>query len=303
MNRRHGLMALVAVITAVFVLLTATALPGYIREVGDLYKPFEYAQMYLEDHPYSELIIEYDYVPGFEPSHIAMNTLEEVVYRYTDKREVIHRMDENVALRDTRAVYTEEHIHLLVDNYKSHQRGGESMVLYVLYLDGAWKEENVLGLSYGGDRIVIFMQTIINVSRRSQNLQPHDIESSVLVHEFGHLLSLVGRGYQSDHEDPEYRHHCDESAGPCVMAADVEVSVGRFSVPPPTDFCTLCREDLELIRHMKDDPGIEELITAVVVVGGMVIGIGWIVVLVPKKDHSEEEYILYTEQYRKDFGK
>ncbi len=303
MNRRYGLITLVAVITILMVLVTASSLPGYIRESGNLYKPFEYAQMYLEDDPYSELIIEYDYVPGFEPSHRAMESLGEVVYAYTDKTSVIARVDDQIAFRDTKPIYTEDDIFELVDTYKSYQRGGNTMVLYVLYLDGAWKDENVLGLSFGGDRIIIFMNTIINVARRSQNLNPQDIESSVLIHEFGHLLSLVGRGYHSDHEDPDYEHHCDESAGPCVMAADIEIRMGRYSEPPPTDFCVLCQDDLEKIRHMEDDPGVEELITAVAVISIVVIGISWIVVLKPKKKDKEEEYLLYNEQYSNDMNK
>ncbi len=303
MNKRYGLITLVAVITVIVVLVTAASLPGYIRKTGNLYKSFEYAQMYIEDDTYRELIIEYDYVPGLEPSHRAMDGLKDVVYTYTDKKSVIERTDDQVAFRDTEQIYTEDDVFQLVDTYKSYQRGGNTMVLYVLYLDGTWKEENVLGLSFGGDKIIIFMHTIINVAGRSQNLNPQDIETSVLIHEFGHILSLVGMDHESDHEDPDYEHHCDESAGSCVMAADVQIRMGRYSEPPPTDFCALCQADIEQIRQMEDDPDIEEFITAAALIGQVVIGVGWIVVLVPKKKDKEDEYLLYSEQYGSDLNK
>ena len=177
------------------------------------------------------------------------------------------------------------------------------MVIHVTYLDGEWKEDNVLGLSYGGDRIVIFMETIINVAQRSQNIQAVDIESSVLVHEWGHLLGLVGIGYESGHEDPEYQHHCDESAGSCVMNADIEIRMGRYSDPPPTDFCVLCQEDMLRIKEMEDEPGLEEYLTIGVIAGIAIVAVGWILVLIPKKEDKKQEFDVYKEHYNEDFGK
>lgn len=296
-------MTLVAVLTVIIVMVTASSLPGYLREVGNLQKPFEYAQMYLHDDPYSELIIEYDYVDGYPPSPAAVELLEQRVYQYTDKRVVTSVIDDVIHYRDTKESYVEEDIFFLAREYKDAQRGGNTMVMHVLYLNGEWKKENVLGLAYGGDRIVIFMETIVRLADRSDSVSVLDIESSVLVHEFGHLLALVGIGYDSEHEDPEYRHHCDESAGRCVMASDVEVKpVGRTQ-PPPDDFCSNCVEDLARIKNMKDDPGFEEFLTIGVIGGQIIVGLGWILVLKPKKRDRKKEYEAYREHYIGDFEK
>lgn len=299
MNKRYGYITIVAAVTVVAVLVTASSLPGYIVEKGDLYEPFEYAQMYLNDEPYSKLIIEYDHVPGYQPSYIAMERLEEIITNYTNKT-VIHIVDDEISFRHTRRVYNKEHVFELSDTYKDHERGGDTMVLHVMYLDGRWEEQNVIGLSYRGDRIVIFMETIINIADRSDNLEPHQIESAVLIHEFGHLLSLVGIGYDSEHEDEDNKHHCDESAGRCVMNADVEVRMGRYTEEPPIVFCELCEQDIEYIRQMERSGGVEERITALVIIGIMAVGIGWIVILIPKKEVKEEEYSIYNDHYGND---
>ncbi len=302
-GRRYGLMAVVAAITVIAVLVTAASLPGYLREVGNLHTSFEYAQMYLDDEPYSELIIEYDYVAGHAPSPMAMELLEERVYQYTDKDMVTSIINDVIRYEDTREIYREEDVFLLSNDYKDNQRGGDTMVMHVLYLDGEWKEDNVLGLSYGGDRVVIFVETIFKVAQRSQDAQALEIESSVLVHEFGHHLALVGIGHESDHEDVEYPHHCDESAGKCVMASDIEVKRMGHSEAQPTDFCVLCQEEIDTVRAMEDELGLEEFLTMGVVGGEMIVCIGWIMVLVPKKEDRKKEFEIYKERYNSDFGK
>ncbi len=308
MKRNRILASIVVIITVLSIVITAAHLPVFLRDQANLYTSYEYAQMYLDDDRYSELLIEYNYVVGYQPSYSARSTLVERIETYSEKREIREVMSDEIDIwgggYSERGSYTREDIYSIVDEYTTYMRDDNTMVMNVFYLDGEWEEEpNVLGLTFGNHYVVMFRATIENAAQRSQDLDYEDVESAVLVHEFGHLISLVGIGYESAHEDESYPHHCDESAGPCVMAASVQIKEGEFTAPPPTDFCELCIADIEHIRSIEPGWGIAEYITSVIVVGEAMVGSVWFgIVLTPDKG-KKKEYEVYREYYENDFKK
>jgi len=286
----------VTVFTVLLIVLSSIYLPAFFRERGDFYTSFEYAQMYLRDDRYTELIIEYNYVLGYPPSPGSKESLITTIEELSDKDSVVDVVGDGITPRLGINEYHRHDIEDIFDSYSHYERKGSTMVLNVLYLDGEWAENpNVLGLSYGGEYMVLFKETIHKVSLTSSNLGVEDVETSVLIHEFGHILGLVGIGYESNHEDDEYEHHCDESAGRCVMSASVEIKMGGYSEEPPTEFCELCLEDIERIRFMEDDWGVEEHLTILVVGGQAAIGAVWVAVCISPK--GKEEYDLYQDYY------
>ncbi|MFO8109278.1 MAG: hypothetical protein R6U17_01960 [Thermoplasmata archaeon] len=285
----------------VLMITSSLYLPAYFKERGDFYTSVEYAQMYLDDGRYSELIIEYNYVLGFPPSEVARESLISIIYDVCEKDDVRDTIGDVFAPRPGRVRYDREDIESLLEEHFVHERQDPVMVLNVLYLDGVWNEKsNVLGLSFGGENIVMFKHTIRTVTEKSSNLEINDVETSVLIHEFGHLISLVGIGHGSRHEDEEYEHHCDESAGRCVMSSSVEIKVDDYSEPPPTEFCPLCLEEIEHIREAESGWGIGEYLTLILVAGQASIGAVWIAVCFSKDD--DDEYDIYH-QYYDDFEK
>lgn len=315
MDKKYALLGTVWVIVVVAALVTHSFLPAYVKEKTDRYDSFEYSQMYLENEPYSRLIIEYDYVKGHEPNETAMNILEEKVEKYTDKENIKSVIDDQISENHTKLSYDSNDISRLNEAYMDYKREDDTISIHVLYLDGIWEEnENVLGLSKRPHQIVIFMEVVENLADRNANLTELDIEGPVLVHEFGHLLSLVGLGYESDHEDEEYPGHCDESAGECVMAGSVEVKENTDE-KPPLEFCDLCKEDLENIREMEGSFGFEDLVSYGVISSQYFIGI-WASALIvdtasknirnrekyevstgSEQAYSEEEYSNFNDEY------
>lgn len=295
-NKLYGVISVVVLATLFITIFSGFFLPNYFREKGDLYQDFEYAQMYLVDEKYTKIRIEYDYSSQYVPSSTARATLIHRIEQYCDKDDVSDYLDDQISFRDTKDVYDKDEIYGLTNKYKDSEREGDTMVIHVMYLGGKWEEVNVLGLSHTHNHIVIFKETITEISKKSPNLTSNTIETSVLVHELGHLFGLVGIASESDHQ-VEDSHHCDESAGECVMDASVEVRVGGFSSPPPDDFCELCQGDIEYIRSMKDEIGLEEYLTMGVIAGELVIGIGWTVVFIRALKKEEEGYEEYREYY------
>ncbi|MFO7991574.1 MAG: hypothetical protein R6U61_04665 [Thermoplasmata archaeon] len=300
-SKLYGVISVVVLATIFITIFSGFFLPDYFRERGDLYEDFEYAQMYLNDDEYTKVKIEYDYSAGYLPSPSARNTLTERINQYCEKEDVSDFLDDQLDFADTKETYDKDDIYSLTNKYKDSESGGDTVVIHVMYLGGKWEEGNVLGLSHTHNHIIIFKDTITEISNKSPNLSSNTIETSVLIHELGHLLGLVGIGYESDHQ-VEGSHHCDESAGECVMDASVEVRVGGFSSQPPDDFCVLCQEDLDHTASMEDEIGLEEYMTFGVIAGELVIGLGWAVVFVrvlKKNEGGYEEYRQYYDDHRK----
>jgi len=215
-----------------------------------------YNKDYLRGRPYDALFIEIDYVKGFPPSEEAIDHLRDRIGGYCEKGSIT--VDWKAFDSDDDR-YTLEEIVELEREHRTSWRHDGTIVLYVLYLNGEYSgNRNALGLAYYADAFVVFKERIEDVATtRLDNpflVSSNDIEKSVLVHEFGHLLGLVNINYRSgrDHEDPEHENHCIHED--CVMNAQIEttaianlINTGGTSNKPPTDFCADCQADLHTI--------------------------------------------------------
>lgn len=93
--------------------------------------------------------------------------------------------------------------------YGNYERSENTISIYVVYLNGTLAEqEGTLGIADSPYTIVIFQRMIREISTRT-HFERKYIELATLNHEFGHLLSLVGKGYESEHEDSLFPGHCD----------------------------------------------------------------------------------------------
>lgn len=213
----------------------------------------DYAKHYLQNTKYTRLIIEIDYVDGYAPSSMALDTLESRINSYCDKQEVLILQKR---FTTSKSSYSEDDIRNLEDEQRNYDKKDSDVVAYVLYLNGAFqKDDDVLGVAYGPSSIAIFKEKIdsISIPFWATNLVDQtDYEKSVLVHEFGHLLALVNIGYRSErNHESSYTHHCVHDE--CVMYHSVEtVSIKTLITQedpkPPSDFYIDCRDDLNKLK-------------------------------------------------------
>lgn len=106
-------------------------------------------------------------------------------------------------------------------------------VLNILYLDGTYgPNAAAIAISYTGHSIAIF----------TDMLGPNGPEGAALVHELGHQLGLVnGTTKQlTPHEDTTHPLHDINQS--CVMFFSLDP---RGDTASPTDYCDLCKADLE----------------------------------------------------------
>lgn len=237
-----------AILIAYFVLSPIIKIEN--DKVGDLAKDF------LKDN-YAHVLIEIDYVKGYSADDSSLSTLEERVKTYTKKTVSIKKDDEFAKEKDT---YSIEDIINLEKKHRNNFNKEKTIVLYIIYLNGEYKEENVLGIAYSSSSFAIFKEKINNIKiplwARLLGVDNSDFEKSVLVHEFGHILALVNINYKSDfdHEDKENPNHCKNES--CVMYYAIESSpesyisnyINTGNPEPPNDYCNYCKNDLEKIR-------------------------------------------------------
>ena len=106
----------------------------------------------------------------------------------------------------------------------------------------------ILGTAYRNTSFVIYEETIHDLSNSAFEPNRSVLETTVINHEFGHILGLTNLGtqLQSEHEDPTHPKHCN--AEDCLMYWSAESGSGidnlvGLSSAPTLD--SLCIADLQ----------------------------------------------------------
>jgi hypothetical protein len=101
-----------------------------------------------------------------------------------------------------------------------------SVFVFVSASDYACNSGNskVLGVAYGNTSLALFEKTITSYSGGLTQPPREILESTVVEHEFGHLMGLVDNGtnMMDYHKDANNGHHCDKKD--CLMYYTAETS-------------------------------------------------------------------------------
>ena len=201
----------------------------------------------LRANEYSSIHLEINYVTGNSPDSDALNLLKQRIKEVTDKSTVTISQS---SFGSTQNSYTLEEILEIENEERSRFKSGNTFVIHILYLNGEYKDnDQTLGLAYSGTSFVMFKEKIEDAAFLL--ISAKDIEKSVIVHEFGHLLGLVNNGYQSphDHEDPQHPHHSNNEDSVMYWAIESQDIANQIDGEPPNNFDS---DDLDDLRLMKE---------------------------------------------------
>lgn len=195
------------------------------------------------------LVIEIDAVEGFEPSRGAIDLLVERLRSVCSKPDGV-RVPPYGRIQG-RETWTIGDVRRAEKASRTARNSSSQAVMHVLYLNGAPDQGGAIGVAYGASGAAIFIEEIR--ANALPTVPAEDVEKASLVHEAGHLLSLVNLGYESprDHEDPEHEGH---STNPDSVMYPVIDNVGVFTLfqglgrLPPTDFDADDRADLADVK-------------------------------------------------------
>ncbi len=197
-------------------------------------------EVFLSDKAAKSLSFEIDYVTGREPNQAALDGFEAKLETlraggYMKKPEgIVFQHDDALPPHaESGHAYTEQEVFELVARHRNTLSTGTQAWIYILYLDGHDVDDDsdssTLGYAWGGDRIVMFADTIRKSCGAGWHPRKERVcavgEASVLVHEVGHLLGLVNNGapMQTPHQDVAHGRHDNNEQ--CIMYWTVNTSL------------------------------------------------------------------------------
>lgn len=204
----------------------------------------------LSDANFTKLAVEIAYVEGYAPTQKAIDNLKNFLNKRTYKPDGISVVTR--ALKSTGgSPYTNAELLAIENDNRTLFNTQGTIAVWILFLDGKSSEDSndsvILGTAYRNTSMVIYEKTLREFGNKNQQLS--DLESTVLMHEFGHLFGLTNLGtpMQTPHEDSENSKHCNNKD--CLMYY-ATVSSGLLNLISggslPT-FDANCLEDLKAI--------------------------------------------------------
>lgn len=139
-------------------------------------------------------------------------------------------------------------LHAYADKYSKTKSSREVAVLNVLFVKGRHKDsESILGVASRGDVLTMFPDQYRNLGA---GLSPQGIETSVIMHETGHILGLVGRLVRPERQDKAHPGHSPNKGSVMYWAVETDDIISAFVGAPPKEFDREDLADLELIKQL-----------------------------------------------------
>ena len=233
----------------------AAVFPGCINKPAVWGNPGDAKKEFL-GKDYDKIVIELDYESNTDPDSDALALLCQRLKDVCQKEVKIVISNKII---DSKTSYSYNEICTIESEYRDYHNqyiDFEKSVFYayVLYLNGTYSEsDRVIGLAYSADSFCIFQENIKNnVNQAGLRPTASDVEKSVVVHEFGHLLNLVSRGQDPAYkykEDSEHPHHSENKNSVMYWAVDTTDVIGAFlNGGTPNNFDESDRQEMDTYR-------------------------------------------------------
>lgn len=172
---------------------------------------------------YSSVKIEIQYMPGFQTDAAALNNLSSFLNALLNKPGGISIQQTQISASASQVLSLND-IAAIEKNNRTVYTSGNQLGVYFLFTDGSYTESNVLGLAFRNTSMCIFGKPVHDNSGGIGQASRTKLESTVLEHEFGHILGLVdvGSPMQASHKDAAHGNHCSNTN--CLMYYASETS-------------------------------------------------------------------------------
>lgn len=214
--------------------------------------PGDNAQDYVSNIKFDGLTLEILHQANVKPSATAINNLSDFLNQFLDKNAINIVFTE---LPDSNyGTLSIAQIREIEKNNRKVFNNNSTISACMLFVDadfsGNTENGSVLGVAYNNTSMCIFGQTIRNNSGGVFQPSISTVESTVMQHEFGHIMGLVNNGapLTADHHDSENGAHCNVES--CLMYFAVEGSnfVDNFMGGNIPELDNQCQADLEALK-------------------------------------------------------
>ncbi|AUC83762.1 membrane metalloprotease [Lacinutrix sp. Bg11-31] len=174
----------------------------------------------LSSTTFNSMVVELVYVDGFEPSQSSVDNFVSFLESRTFKPNGIS-VEKRAITSPGNAPYTNAEIRSIEDINRTKFNTENEIAVWAFFADGSSASNSgnavVLGTAYRNTSFVIYQETIQDLSNSTFEPNRTVLETTVITHEFGHILGLtnLGAALQSAHEDAEHEKHCNVDS--CLM--------------------------------------------------------------------------------------
>lgn len=185
------------------------------------------ANDFLAASKYNALVIEVFYVQNFRPNAQTLVNLKNFMNARMNKPGGVSIIETEIPSPGM-APYDINEIAQIESAIRTKYNAGNVLTMYMFFADGGTTTDTdsqfTLGSAYRNTSFVMYESTIKNLSGGVGQVSRVDLETTVIMHELGHLLGLVNLGspMQTPHEDGAHPKHCTNEN--CLMYWEAESS-------------------------------------------------------------------------------
>jgi len=179
------------------------------------------ARDFLSGNVFSSVNIQVEYCPGMQLQQSSLNNLVTFLQAHLNKAGGITITQVPVP-SIARATVSISDITSFEDTHRTFFSGGSSIGVCILVVDAGYATSGVAGVAYRNTSIAVMGKSVQAASGGLGQPSRVRMESTVLNHEFGHLLGLVnnGIGMVTPHADDAHKPHCNNKN--CLMYYEIE---------------------------------------------------------------------------------
>lgn len=170
----------------------------------------------LNDAGYKSLQLEVQYMPGFQPDGPSLNNMLSLLNSILNKPVGITLIQKEIPSSGLKQ-YDLKEIGAIEQKYRTAYNSNGKIAVYILIADANYSDNGVLGVAYRNTSFALFGKKINDNSGGVGQASRTKVVTTVLEHEFGHLLGLVdvGSPMKTDHVDTDHAAHCNNQD--CLM--------------------------------------------------------------------------------------
>jgi len=163
---------------------------------------------------FKSLKVEIQYMPGFAPDAGALNHLQAFLSANLNKPDGVTIVTKEISA-STKGTLTANEVHEIEKANRSVFTENNQIAVYILYTNGNYSENNVLGVAYRNTSAALFGKKIRDNTGGLGQVSRTKLEATVLEHEVGHLLGLVDVGTPMQTAHKANGNHCNNQN--CLM--------------------------------------------------------------------------------------
>ena len=188
---------------------------------------------------YTSLKVEIQYMTGYAPDANAVNHLQNFLATYLNKPAGINIVTKEIGVSSS-ATLSADDVHAIEKANRTAFTTENQLAVYILYTNGAYTDNSVLGLAYRNTSAAIFGKRVKENSGGIGQVSRTKLEATVLEHEVGHLLGLVDIGSPMQIAHKANGNHCSNQNCLMYYASETTDILGFLltgNVPSPDANC------------------------------------------------------------------